>query len=474
MAIIGRKKEINALNDILNKKTAQFVVVYGRRRVGKTYLINEFFSNRFSFKATAARDNKKTRRLKETELKVFQRALEKYGAPHQKAPADWFEAFDRLASLLDSPSVYRENVSGKRIVFIDEIPWFDTPKSDFRIAFDLFWNEYGSTQNDLVLVVCGSAASWIIENILENKAGMHNRSTNRIHITPMCLKEAEELIRYNGIDIPRRQIIEYYMAFGGVPYYLNMLSPRYSVAQNIEHLCFEESGQLSHELEELFASLFVHHETHLSVIKALSTKRMGLTRNQIIQATSLKSGNKLTTILKELERCSFIRKYENAGDEIYQLVDLFTMFALNYMDKDQRMLWTRYASTSAYQSWCGYAFEIVCLNNIESIKSALGISGVEARCYSYYCKGPGGAQIDLLIDRSDDVMNVCEMKYTLEPFVIDKDYEAALIHKMERFRDESKTKKALILTMISAEGIKKNMYSGVIAVSLTSDDLFLG
>ena len=473
MAIVGRKEELLILGDLLRKKGSQFVVVYGRRRVGKTFLINEYFDNRFSFKVTAARDKKKVARLKQSQLKIFQRALNRYGDSSQDTPKDWFEAFDRLSSLLNDQNVYREPSSGKRIVFIDEIPWFDTPKSEFKAAFDLFWNEYGSTQPDLLLFVCGSAASWIIENILESRDGMHNRSTCRIHIRPMNLRDVESLLSYNDIRLPRKQIIEYYMVFGGIPYYLNLLSPRFSVSQNIDRLCFDEGGALHHELEELFASLFVHHENHLAVIKALSSRRMGLTRDEIIEKTDFTSGSKLTKILKELERCSFIRRYEVSGRETYQLVDLFTMFALNYLEGEEITSWVRFSATSTYQGWCGYAFEIVCLNNVPSLKAALGIQGVEAKIYPFYVKEPQGTQIDLVIDRDDGVANLCEMKYTVEPFVIDKNCHSSFLHKIEAFRAATKKDKALLMTLVSAEGLKKNAYSDVVAVTLTAEDLFL-
>ena len=467
MLIAGRKEELEILDEIMQKKTSQFVIVYGRRRVGKTYLINEYFNNSFSFKTVGVRKKNK----RDNTIRPFYESLIKYGKIRRK-PKDWYEAFRLLEEILECDDVYREPITKKRVVFIDELPWFDSPKSSFREAFDYFWNMYGCTQKDLVLIVCGSATSWIVDNLLESKEGFHNRATNRIYLKPLTLSETEELLFMNDIKWERNEIIDCYMTFGGIPYYLNLLSPRYSLIQNIENLCFNDGGALRNELNELFSSLFTKYEEYLDVIKFLGKKRIGFTRDEIVKALNYKSGGKITKILDNLIKCSFIRRYKNVvkgGNDFYQIIDPFTIFALNYINNDKISSWIKYYNTPGYYNYAGLAFEVLCLNNITAIKKALDIYGIESNEYSFK---NDECQIDLLIDRKDNVINLCEIKYSINEYVIDKEYHENLNKKIESFRRTTKTKKSIILTMITTSGIKKNMYSNVILKEINAKSLF--
>ena len=276
MKIVGRKREKDELMQCLMSKRPEFVVVYGRRRVGKTYLVREFFNKQFSFYATGLTDEKT-----KGQLRGFAASLVEYGDMEKKAPKDWFEAFVRLRKLLESDRIYREPINNKRVVFLDELPWMDTAKSDFKSALDYFWNSWASAQEDLVLVVCGSATSWIITNLLTNKKGFHNRVTKRIHLAPFSLAECEKLFELNDIVMPRNQMIESYMVFGGIPQYLNLLDSRLSLAQNINELCFKEYGYLYDEYDNLFRSLYDKPEKHMAILEALAKKKDGLTRAEL-------------------------------------------------------------------------------------------------------------------------------------------------------------------------------------------------
>ena len=327
MNLIGRKKEIEIINNILKSNKNEFVVLYGRRRVGKTYLIDEVFSRNYSFYATGVAEKKK-----KDQLKSFHYSLLKYGHNDSSLPKDWFEAFGRLINLLENKKIYREISSNKRIIFIDELPWLDTPKSDFKSAFDYFWNTYGSKQTDLVLIVCGSATSWIIKNLLASRGGFYNRVTRKINIEPFSLEETSLLLEKNGIVYNPQQVIETHMIFGGIPFYLNLLNPRLSLAQNVDSLCFNEFGSLRYELGHLFSSLFTNYQKHFAVIKLLSEKKSGLLRGEIIKKTGLQ-GEMLSDVLNELEECGFIRRYTNLSTQkskqLIQLIDPFTLFAIN-------------------------------------------------------------------------------------------------------------------------------------------------
>lgn len=470
--MIGRKKEQIILQNCLESPRAEFVVVYGRRRVGKTFLIKEYFNNSFAFYATGL-SNAKTKE----QLKIFNGSLMEYGSSDKKQPKDWYEAFTRLKHLLLNENVRRDPVSGKKVVFLDELPWMDTVRSDFKSALEYFWNSFASTQNDLLLIVCGSATSWIINNLLGDRGGFYNRITRQIHLFPFTLKECEDLYRLNGIQMTRQQVIESYMVFGGIPYYLNCFDKRLSLAQNIDELLFKENGQLYYEYDMLLKSLFKNYERHAAIIDAIAQSKCGMQRVDLAKIAKIGDGEPLTKALNELEQSGFIRKYKNyakAKSKFYfQLIDPFMNFCFKFIKKRDHGSWMSYINTPSYFSWSGNAFELVCLLHVDQIKNALGISGVETMEYAWRSsKKENGAQIDLLIDRKDGVMNVCEMKYTLLPFEIDSKYELELKNKLTVFMEETDCKKALHLTMISANGLKRNAHSGIVQNEMNGEDLF--
>lgn len=472
MNIVGRISETDKLKQCAESPRPEFVVVYGRRRVGKTYLVKEYFNGRFSFYATGVLRGK-TR----DQLRAFNAALMQYGCEEKSDPKDWFEAFGRLRSILSSDKVFRDPGSGKRIVFLDEVPWMDTARSDFRVALDYFWNSFASSVQDLMLIVCGSATSWIINNILSDKGGFYNRVTRQIYLAPFSLAECEELLKTNGITANRQQIVELYMVFGGIPYYLNLLDKRMSLFQNIDAMLFEPHGELHHEYDHLFESLFRNHNNHIRVIEALSKRNYGMLRTELVEHSGVSNGEGLTKTLSELEQCGFIRKYRNYTKKeqslYYQIIDPFILFSLKTKKDKAIDRWSTFITTPAYYSWRGNAFEIVCLNHVPQIKGALGISGISSAEYSWRSShADPQVQVDLIIDRKDDVINICEMKFSNDEFVINADYKKELNYKLDAFRSETGTKKALFLTMVTLNGLKANEYSGMIQNVIDGDKLF--
>ncbi|MCR4605685.1 MAG: AAA family ATPase [Eubacterium sp.] len=470
--MIGREREKDILNRCLETGRPEFLVVYGRRRVGKTYLVKEYFKNRFAFYATGLA-KKKTRE----QLTAFHRSLQEYGATETTIPKDWFEAFSRLRKLLESSDARTDSASGKKVVFLDELPWMDTARSDFRSAFEFFWNTWGSSRKELLLIVCGSATSWIMDHILNDTGGFYNRATCRMYLQPFTLHECEELIVKNGITMTRKQLIESYMIFGGIPFYLNLLDERLSLVQNIDELIFRTDGVLCHEYENLFYSLYKNAENHIAIIKALSAKKSGMTRVELIERTGIADGAPLTRALSELEQCGFIRKYKNAQTQkngcIFQIIDPFVLFSQTFTEKKKIKNWSSYIKSPGYHAWAGNAFEIVCLNHISQIRDVLGISGISSAEYTWRSKTKAdGAQIDLLIDRADDEINICEMKFTEDPLEIDATMDKNIRHKIEVYRTETGSKKALIPTLITANGLKRNAYADNIVRILTGEDLF--
>ncbi|NML41356.1 AAA family ATPase [Chitinophaga sp. G-6-1-13] len=470
--LIGRKKELDLLNQIKDTNSSSFVAVYGRRRVGKTFLIRQAFDNKFEFYMTGMSNVNLSQQLAN-----FYAALIKYdsSANKKKTPADWFTAFQQLSVLLESSK------RKKKIIFLDELPWLDTAQSDFVPALEHFWNSWASARNDVVLIVCGSAAGWMINKLINNKGGLHNRVTHRLRLEPFTLKECEEFLKYRTATFDRYQIIQLYMVMGGIPFYLEQVNVAQSAAQNIDRLCFEKDGMLRSEFDNLYQSLFDNAEKHIAIIETLSKKAKGLTRGELIKGAKLPTGGSVTRILKELEESDFIRKYISYGkkerNSLYQLTDFYSLFYLKFIRKagvlDENS-WINGLDSPEQRSWSGYAYEQVCLAHIKEIKKALGISGVQTATSSWISANTdAGAQIDLVIDRRDQVINICEMKFSINNFTIDKKYAEQLRNKIGIFKEETKTRKAIFLTMITTFGLNKNSYSdSLVQNSLKMDVLF--
>lgn len=471
MKIVGRETEQNLLWKLRNSRKPEFLVVYGRRRVGKTYLIREYFNSNFSFYTTGVSDKSMS-----DQLRLFNESLLEVGSNQKKQPKDWFEAFLRLKDLIENGNLKRDPICNKLIIFIDELPWLDTPKSNFKSALDYFWNKYGSAKEDLLLIVCGSSTSWIISNFLSSTGGFYNRITAQIHLMPFSLKECELFMSDNGFEVSKQKVVETYMVFGGVPYYLNLLERSQSLTQNIDYLIFNENGQLHNEFDLLFKSLFKHSEIHREIIMELAKSKKGVLRTELGSVKKIGNGESLTTALKELEECGFIRKYRSFTKDkngyIYQLIDSFTLFYIRFMINKEFNSWSKYFDTPGYYSWLDNSFEIVCFNHLDEIKYALGISGVDTSIYSWVSKNRE-VQIDLIIDRKDDIVNICEIKFTKDEYVIDHKYEKELINKMEVFKKETKTKKQLNYVLISMNGLKRNDYSDIIINTINGDKLFV-
>jgi AAA+ ATPase superfamily predicted ATPase len=471
MKIIGRKEQQEELTELVASQKPEFIVLYGRRRVGKTFLIKEFFNNSFAFYHTGLANSGMRK-----QLASFAASLALYGKQKKrKTLKNWFDAFLELRLMLET-----QDTDGKQVVFIDEAPWMDSQRSDFVSAIEHFWNSWASSRPNMLLILCGSATSWIISKILNNHGGLHNRVTQKIMLEPFTLAECELFFRENNIEAERIQILDYYMILGGIPFYLNLLKKKYGVAQNIDMLFFKHNATLNGEFDNLYASLFRHSENYIKIVETLSEKVRGMTRKELIDRAKALNGGGTTKILKELEECGFIRRYCDFGktrrESIYQLTDFFTLFYFRFINNrknNDENFWTNTLDTSIYHAWSGLAFELVALAHIRQIKASLGINGVLTSVSEWHSKNSQeGAQIDLVIDRNDKIINLCEMKYSNDMLLIDKEMDADLRHKKQVFRTETGTRKALHTTIISTYGVKRNSYSGNIQSQITVNDLF--
>jgi hypothetical protein len=473
MKIIGRTKEIRILESCLDSKKPEFVALFGRRRVGKTYLVREFFHDDFAFHLIGTSQGG-TR----VQLGYFDTAMKKYGSRNYAPAQDWHDAFGKLAHMLDAEQT-RMPRHTKRVLFFDEIAWLDTPRSGFLSALEHFWNDWGSAREDVVLVICGSASSWIIKKVLKNRGGLHNRVTRRIRLEPFSLTECDELLLDNGIDYNRRAVAESYMVFGGIPFYFSLFEQGLSVAQNVDALCFAAGAALESEFEELYASLFRHSEKHVLVVRALGKHRCGLTRDEIVEQTDIGSGGGLTEVLKELEQSGFIAQITDLSKKptrnLYLLVDFFSLFYLKFMSTKtrDRLLWSNLQGKGRFYDWRGHAFETLCLLHADQIKDRLGILGISTVNSVWSCvEGESRAQIDLVIDRSDGIIDLCELKFTEDEFVINKAYAEKLEERKRALLRRMGTKKSAHLIMLASAGLKKNAYSHLVQSTLTLDDLW--
>ena len=468
--MVGRKDEERMLLEIAAQDRSQFVVVYGRRRVGKTFLVRETFDYRFAFTHTGIESGGMAE-----QLAAFRESLVDQGFEDCPAPRDWLGAFALLKRFLKRSS------DARKVVFLDELPWMDSPRSRFVPALENFWNGWCAARKDIVLIVCGSATSWMAKKVLRNRGGLFNRASRTIFLEPFTLRQCEEYARARGLAIERREIAEGYMVFGGAPYYWSLLDPSLSLAQNVDRLCFAPSGELVPEFNRLYASVFRRPARHLKVIVALAARRSGSTREEIVRATGLPNTGVLTDVIDDLEQSGFVRRYAPMGrikkGSVFQLMDCFTLFHLAFMagkSPSRRGFWIDSVDSPGRHAWEGVAFERVCLWHEAQIRAALGIAGVASTLGSWRSaeKGPGGARIDLLIDRRDGVVNVCEIKFSAGEFAITADYAKTLRNMLAVFKEEAAGRKSVHLTFVTAHGLRRNEYAGMAQSQVVLDDLF--
>jgi AAA+ ATPase superfamily predicted ATPase len=473
--LIGRASEINILQEALISPEAELIAIYGRRRVGKTYLIRTVYEKEIVFEISGLNSLPMSDQLENFSSNL----TTAFNLPVEIAiPKNWLQAFRQLRQLLE-PKLS----SKKQVVFLDELPWFDTPKSGFLSAFDNFWNSWASKQRGLVVVICGSAASWMIQNIVRSKGGLHNRITRRMRLMPFNLYETELFLQNKYIQLDRYQIIQLFMITGGIPHYLKDIRRGESVVQAVDRLCFTNDGLLVDEFKSLYSALFENADKHILIVRALAQNPTGLMRGEIIDICSLSSGGGLTKLLDELLESGFISEFipfnKTSKDAIFKLTDEYSLFYLKFIENSKAIgegAWLDKSISASWKSWSGFAFENICLKHTPQIKKALNIYGIysEQSAWRYVSKGgDAGTQIDLLIDRRDNCINLCEIKFSITEFTIDKKYAEDLAAKRRIFIAQTSTKKAVFITMITTFGVNNNAhYLNNVQNQLTMNVLF--
>ncbi|MBQ3656385.1 MAG: AAA family ATPase [Bacteroidales bacterium] len=476
--LTGRKNEIKEFNRIYNSSKTEFVVVFGRRRVGKTFIVNHLYSSQMCFYHTGLSPIEDENNAKK-QLQNFTFSLANYGLKVNSAPENWLEAFELLKQLIISKPVEKGK---RRIIFIDEMPWLDTPKSGFMTGFEHFWNGWAANQSDIMLIVCGSATSWISDNLINNHGGLYNRVTREINLKPFTLSECREYYKKHRISFDIYDQIQSYMILGGIPYYLDMLSPEKSLAQNIDTLFFKKNAKLRLEYDRLFSSIFINAEAYKKVVSVLKEKRIGFTRKEISEKTSIPYGGGLSKMLKILEANDLITSYIPFGmtkkDTMYKLVDSYCLF-YNFFEAETKNenFFSENINSPKLNAWRGYAFEDFCFSQIDKIKNALGITGVLTEISPFIKKGTSeedGVQIDMVISRADRILNLCEIKFYTDDFTLTKQYDKELRHKMTLLSETAKKRLRfspnIHLTLITTFGLRQNEYSSRFQNVITMED----
>jgi AAA+ ATPase superfamily predicted ATPase len=473
--VIGRTEEKALIKRIENSGEPELLAVYGRRRIGKTFLIRNGFSQGLAFEFSGTHNAGLSQ-----ELESFSLALTNASGGIQLArPNSWIQAFQMLIQYL-TPLIKKE----RKVIFFDEFPWINSPRSGFLPAFENFWNSWASKEKNLVVVICGSAASWMIKKVINNRGGLHNRVTRRIRLLPFTVAETAEYLKARKVKLDKYQILQIYMAMGGIPQYLKEIEPGYSAAQVIDKLCFTKDGLLNDEFKNLYYSLFDSAENHIDIIRALAQKGKGMTRSEIIETCKLTSGGYTTQLLDELKESGFITHYVPFGktskDSIYKLTDEYSLFYIKFIENSRARgqgTWLMFSTGTSWKSWSGIAYESICMKHIDQIKDAIGIKNVysEVSVWRYQPKSTNeqGTQIDMLIDRADRCINLCEMKFASDTFEVTKAYAKELDNKLKIFQAQTKTKKSLFMTIVTTYGVKNiESHPGLIQQQITMDVLF--
>ena len=474
-----KKKEIQELNDLYSSGNAEFVAIYGRRRVGKTYLVDQTFEGRITFRHTGLSpiENRKTDDgLLRSQLRSFHESMLRQGLEADHCPKDWIEAFFMLSMALQ-----KIDDGSRQLIFLDELPWMDTPRSFFITALENFWNGWACHRPNFMLIVCGSANSWIMNKLVNNHGGLYGRLTYQIKLSPFTLGECEEYFKSRNIDLTRYDIVQSYMILGGIPYYIGYMKRQLSLAQNIDNMFFIKGAQLRDEYNRLFSSVFDNPDRVKEVVAFLSRRNAGYTRDEIAAYLEISNGGTLSVILSALVASDFVIKYVPFGlskrKVHYKLVDQFCLFYLKFVEGHDSLsegFWLQNLSSQNIVTWRGLAFENVCFNHISQIKNALGISGVKTTQSAWSKRGDDeeGAQIDLLISRADNIVNLCEIKFYNDLFTVDGDYYRVMMRRQSLLEPYLKRGMGIHNTLITTFGLFRNKYSGVFTNVVTLDELF--
>lgn len=457
--MVGREVYTDRMQEILHIKKSSFVAVTGRRRIGKTYIIDEVYKDHICLRVTGIQNGSQL-----VQITNFIQKLAEYSSfPIVSIPKNWQEAFMLLKAYLKTLPKGK-----KQVIFFDELPWISTNRSGFNQILAHLWNDYISKEKHFILVICGSATSWISQKILNDRGGFHNRVSLHLSLKPFTLNETRLFLESKNIQLTESSISELYMTMGGIPYYLDNIQKGESPSQSIARMCFSTTGILRHEYVNLYRSLFDNATLHEAVVKALAKTQSGLTRVDIIKQSKIDAGGPFTRCMEDLLVSGFVIENIPFGKKkqgsIYKLADEYSVFYHKFIEPNKNMHeneWQKVSASQQYKIWQGLAFETLCQKHLPELKAILGISGVKTTQANFRHKGDKSNedfQIDIVIDRMDQVINLCECKYYGSEYTISNEYANKLLRRKTLFIEETKTKKSVFNTLISNTDVMDNEY----------------
>lgn len=413
---VGRELELKKLRAIGEADEPSIVVVYGRRRVGKTELLEQAFRHRniLKFEGIEGLSEK-------DQYANAMRQLAKYVGEDLLTKVQitsWSEFFDLVA---------RYTKEGTWTIYLEELQWLANYESKLLSELKYAWDNQFRRNPKLLLILCGSAPSFMLEKVVHSKA-LYNRSQHEIHLQELSISETKLFLK-NRSD---REIFNAYLSVGGIPEYLKWVDKESSVFQGLCTHAFTSGSFFSREFEKIFTSSLANNKHYREIIETLSRCKF-LSREELAEKLKLTSGGTLSILLTDLEKCGFISKYcpynlSNSSNVIrYAIADNYLHFYFNFIrpiqskieNGDYNEVPQSAIKMDSYAKWLGFAFERWCRKYSRVIAKILGFSGVQYRSGAYFSRATNkkdpGYQIDLVFDRADKVYTICEMKYLQSP-----------------------------------------------------------
>lgn len=478
MKLIGRKKEIQELEKAYRSGQFEFIALYGRRRVGKTYLVSQVFEDRISFRHAASPNDEERqdeKGLLKMQLEVFYGSLLAQGLKESKKPNSWVEAFLLLIRLFEG-----KDPAERWVIFLDEFPWMDTKRSNFIEAFSWFLNFWAANQKNLMIIAAGSSTSWMLNNLIHSTGGLYNRVTNPIRLSPFRLQETEQFFREKGFDLSRYSIARIQMAFGGIPYYLNFLDRGEGLSRFVDRMLFEKGAKLGLEYDTLFRSSFEKGDLARKIAEYLGKRSSGYTRKEIVEGLKISDGKAVKDALDALQEGDFVLEYvpykEAQNKKRYRLIDPFCIFYLHFVAGKRSLDPSFFADSVEPNSWIGAAFENLCAAHLEQIKRALVISKLSSIEFSLVFpkeEDKKGAQVDLVLVRKDRIVNLCEMKFYGKPYVQTEKEHHSLTNRVARLKETLPATYSIAPVLITVFEPSSGGYPDDYVQVLTLDDLFM-
>lgn len=481
--IIGREEELATISRLYTSERSEFLALYGRRRVGKSFLIEEAMENKFTFMTVGLfikvdkDDAEKVESYRQQQLRHFYSSLLEYGLPEEgnPAPTNWLDAMNLLKKLLLSKR------SRRKVVFIDELPWLAGPQSSELVSeLGFFWNQWARKRKDILLIVCGSATSWMIDNVIREYEGLYGRVTETIALKPFTLAECERYWEKRGFHLSRYEVALTYMVIGGVPYYMDSFRPDRTMADNINTIYFNKD-KARQEFKDVYAGLYSSSEVYINVIRQLGKRFYGMSRTELLEALDKKGGGNFSDVLENLIDSGIIRSYTLYGSPrkqtVYQLMDFFTLFYLRFCENTDFTSWRSVQRSKPFYSWAGNSFELLVVEHIQQLADALRIKEY-ATPFSWSGDTPDGdeAQIDLVIPATAERADyICEMKFSEGKYILKEEDADDITRHIEALKNSSihKLSHSIYVVLVTSFGVTESKHRSHLNDIVTLDSLFV-